>query len=166
MRMLYCRWQNWKQDNSRLYNVVCFLRCYLPRIMFVEPVLKPSRKSTLISCPAGVSGFLLFIRLSSLGLENDEHEMVLNFWTPLLIHMKLKIISLCKLIRKREDVYRIVKIYAAKGESNAPEAKCYLQCLVRKIESCAPWYIALKVFTVSDISTISYNQGVKPLLNV
>ncbi|EFH63398.1 F12A21.16 [Arabidopsis lyrata subsp. lyrata] len=36
--------------------------------------------------------------------------------------------------RKREDVYRIIKIYAAKGESIAPEAKCYLQCLVRDFE--------------------------------
>nr|VDD01127.1 unnamed protein product [Brassica rapa] len=31
--------------------------------------------------------------------------------------------------RKREDVYRVIRIYAAKGESIAPEAKCYLQCL-------------------------------------
>ncbi|KAL9861411.1 putative thimet oligopeptidase [Arabidopsis thaliana] len=36
--------------------------------------------------------------------------------------------------RKREDVYRIIKIYAAKGESISPEAKCYLQCLVRDFE--------------------------------
>ncbi|KAG2322155.1 hypothetical protein Bca52824_015368 [Brassica carinata] len=36
--------------------------------------------------------------------------------------------------RKREDVYRVVRIYAAKGESIAPEAKCYLQCLVRDFE--------------------------------
>ncbi|KAF8092770.1 hypothetical protein N665_0401s0017 [Sinapis alba] len=31
--------------------------------------------------------------------------------------------------RKREDVYRVIKIYAAKGESIAPEATRYLQCL-------------------------------------
>ncbi|CAG7903823.1 unnamed protein product [Brassica rapa] len=36
--------------------------------------------------------------------------------------------------RKREDVYRVIRIYAAKGESIAPEAKCYLQCLVRDFE--------------------------------
>ncbi|KAJ4884179.1 putative thimet oligopeptidase [Raphanus sativus] len=36
--------------------------------------------------------------------------------------------------RKREDVYRVVRIYAAKGESIAPDAKCYLQCLVRDFE--------------------------------
>ncbi|ESQ28522.1 hypothetical protein EUTSA_v10018203mg [Eutrema salsugineum] len=36
--------------------------------------------------------------------------------------------------RKREDVYRVIKIYAAKGESISPEAKCYLQCLVRDFE--------------------------------
>jgi hypothetical protein len=65
--------------------------------------------------------------------------------------MKLKIMSLCKLIRKREDVYRIIKIYAAKGESISPEAKCYLQCLVRKIESCASLML-LRFFTVSDIT--------------
>jgi len=59
--------------------------------------------------------------------------------------------SLCKLIRKREDVYRIIKIYAAKGESISPEAKCYLQCLVRKIESCASLML-LRFFTVSDIT--------------
>ena len=40
-----------------------------------------------------------------------------------------------KLIRKREDVYRVIRIYAAKGESIAPDAKCFLQCLVRKTES-------------------------------
>ncbi|KAJ4884005.1 putative thimet oligopeptidase [Raphanus sativus] len=37
--------------------------------------------------------------------------------------------------RKREDVYRVIRIYAAKGESIAPEAKCYLQCLVRDFEN-------------------------------
>ncbi|XP_013591839.1 PREDICTED: probable thimet oligopeptidase [Brassica oleracea var. oleracea] len=36
--------------------------------------------------------------------------------------------------RKREDVYRVIRIYAAKGESIAPDAKCYLQCLVRDFE--------------------------------
>ncbi|KAG2321962.1 hypothetical protein Bca52824_015175 [Brassica carinata] len=36
--------------------------------------------------------------------------------------------------RKREDVYRVINIYAAKGESIYPEAKCYLQCLVRDFE--------------------------------
>ncbi|CAH2065963.1 unnamed protein product [Thlaspi arvense] len=36
--------------------------------------------------------------------------------------------------RKREDVYRVIKTYAAKGESIAPEAKSYLQCLVRDFE--------------------------------
>ncbi|KAJ0256183.1 thimet oligopeptidase [Hirschfeldia incana] len=36
--------------------------------------------------------------------------------------------------RKREDVYRVIRIYAAKGESIAPEAKRYLQCLVRDFE--------------------------------
>ncbi|KAF3519382.1 hypothetical protein DY000_02063000 [Brassica cretica] len=36
--------------------------------------------------------------------------------------------------RKREDVYRVIRIYAAKGESIAPDAKCYLQCLVKDFE--------------------------------
>ncbi|KAF3523577.1 hypothetical protein F2Q69_00050958 [Brassica cretica] len=36
--------------------------------------------------------------------------------------------------RKREDVYRVIRIYAAKGESISPEAKRYLQCLVRDFE--------------------------------
>uniref|UniRef100_A0A0D3CYQ9 Peptidase M3A/M3B catalytic domain-containing protein n=1 Tax=Brassica oleracea var. oleracea TaxID=109376 RepID=A0A0D3CYQ9_BRAOL len=36
--------------------------------------------------------------------------------------------------RKREDVYRVIKVYAAKGESISPEAKRYLQCLVRDFE--------------------------------
>ncbi|XP_013706338.2 probable thimet oligopeptidase isoform X1 [Brassica napus] len=36
--------------------------------------------------------------------------------------------------RKREDVYRVIRIYAAKGESIAPEAKCFLQYLVRDFE--------------------------------
>ncbi|XP_009105104.1 probable thimet oligopeptidase isoform X2 [Brassica rapa] len=36
--------------------------------------------------------------------------------------------------REREDVYRVIRIYAAKGESIAPDAKCYLQCLVRDFE--------------------------------
>ncbi|CAN8238677.1 unnamed protein product [Cochlearia groenlandica] len=36
--------------------------------------------------------------------------------------------------RKREDVYRVIKIYAAKGETISAEAKCYLQCLVRDFE--------------------------------
>jgi len=57
MRMLYCRWLNWKLDNSRLYNVVCFLRCYRLTIMFVKLVLKLSRKSTLIFFLAGEIGF-------------------------------------------------------------------------------------------------------------
>ncbi|CAF2186949.1 unnamed protein product [Brassica napus] len=35
---------------------------------------------------------------------------------------------------KREDVYRVIRIYAAKGESIAPDAKCFLQCLVRDFE--------------------------------
>ena len=51
--------------------------------------------------------------------------------------IELMIVSLCKLIRKREDVYRVIRIYAAKGESISPEAKRYLQCLVRKTESYA-----------------------------
>ena len=47
-----------------------------------------------------------------------------------------------KLIRKREDVYRVIRIYAAKGESIAPDAKCYLQCLVRKTESYAFYWLS------------------------
>ncbi|CAF2189833.1 unnamed protein product [Brassica napus] len=48
--------------------------------------------------------------------------------------IELMMVSLCKLIRKREDVYRVIRIYAAKGESISPEAKRYLQCLVRDFE--------------------------------
>ncbi|KAF8047128.1 hypothetical protein N665_3191s0004 [Sinapis alba] len=63
--------------------------------------------------------------------------------------------------RKREDVYRVIKIYAAKGESIASEAKCFLQCLVRKTESM--------LFTgcrrLSD-TIISHDLGVKHLPNV
>ncbi|KAL0801187.1 hypothetical protein Bca101_056363 [Brassica carinata] len=40
----------------------------------------------------------------------------------------------CFVDSKREDVYRVINIYAAKGESIYPEAKCYLQCLVRDFE--------------------------------
>ncbi|XP_010556176.1 PREDICTED: probable thimet oligopeptidase [Tarenaya hassleriana] len=36
--------------------------------------------------------------------------------------------------RKREDVYRAIKAYAARGELIAPEAKRYLQCLVKDFE--------------------------------
>ncbi|KAK6242221.1 hypothetical protein SCA6_007610 [Theobroma cacao] len=35
---------------------------------------------------------------------------------------------------KREDVYRVVKAFAAKGEWMGPEAKRYVQCLIRDFE--------------------------------
>lgn len=39
---------------------------------------------------------------------------------------------LCKLISNREDVYRVVKAVAATGEWVSPEAKRYIQSLVRR----------------------------------
>ncbi|GAB4829314.1 hypothetical protein Ancab_018984 [Ancistrocladus abbreviatus] len=39
--------------------------------------------------------------------------------------------SICS---KREDVYRVVKAFASKGEWINSEAKCYIQCLVRDFE--------------------------------
>ncbi|KAF7124820.1 hypothetical protein RHSIM_Rhsim12G0036000 [Rhododendron simsii] len=35
---------------------------------------------------------------------------------------------------KREDVYRVIKAFAAKGEWMSSEAKCYTQCLIRDFE--------------------------------
>ncbi|KAF8365108.1 hypothetical protein HHK36_032851 [Tetracentron sinense] len=37
-------------------------------------------------------------------------------------------------ISKREDVYRVIKAFAARGEWMSPEAKRYIQCLVRDFE--------------------------------
>ncbi|CAM8982024.1 unnamed protein product [Rhodiola kirilowii] len=45
-----------------------------------------------------------------------------------------RIIAHQSLCRDREDVYRIVKALAAKGESMNPEATYYVQCLVREFE--------------------------------
>lgn len=32
---------------------------------------------------------------------------------------------------KREDVYRVVKAFSARGEQTSAEQKCFIQCLVR-----------------------------------
>ncbi|KAG5520708.1 hypothetical protein RHGRI_033331 [Rhododendron griersonianum] len=38
------------------------------------------------------------------------------------------------LVYKREDVYRVIKAFAARGEWMSSEAKCYTQCLIRDFE--------------------------------
>lgn len=37
----------------------------------------------------------------------------------------------CKVISKRDDVYRVIKAFTTKGEWINPEAERYVQCLVR-----------------------------------
>lgn len=45
-------------------------------------------------------------------------------------------VNLCKVIRKREDVYRVIKAFENRGEWLGPEAKRYVQCLVCKVMTC------------------------------
>ncbi|WZZ06168.1 hypothetical protein YC2023_092089 [Brassica napus] len=51
--------------------------------------------------------------------------------------------------RKREDVYRVIRIYAAKGESIAPEAKCFLQYLT-SVVSAKLWELSIDLCLISD----------------
>ncbi|RWV76899.1 hypothetical protein BHE74_00039748 [Ensete ventricosum] len=49
--------------------------------------------------------------------------------------------------RKREDVYRVIKAFADRGEWLGYEAKRYTQCLVKKL-----WHILLFLLDFMDIS--------------
>ncbi|KAL6616561.1 hypothetical protein ACP70R_038831 [Stipagrostis hirtigluma subsp. patula] len=62
-----------------------------------------------------------------------EAEKRLDAHFMLCSNNKSPIIS-CKVTRQREDVYRVIKAFAVKGERIGPEATRFVQCLVKEFE--------------------------------
>ena len=56
--------------------------------------------------------------------KNTVVSLIISFW-----HLTL-FFDLCKVIRKREDVYRVVKAFRDQGEWVTPEAQRFVDHLV------------------------------------
>lgn len=55
-----------------------------------------------------------------------------------------------QIFSKREDVYRVIKAFAARGEWMSSEAKRYTQCLVLKFEAIYAVWIDIMILRNID----------------